>query len=85
MSGETDSGSGVITLDIAVSFKGSSLAIARVIISLKPKIPTSSPSSTTRAAFRRSAIISPASLKLVSGLTMVAGLPAKILRKVGDC
>jgi len=84
ISGVTDSGFGVITLVTSVSSKGSSFATQRDIMSLKPKIPTNSPSSTTSAALRASAIFTPASRTFVPGLTIVAGLPASRLRKVGE-
>mmetsp|Transcript_3739 Transcript_3739/g.8331 ORF Transcript_3739/g.8331 Transcript_3739/m.8331 type:complete len:283 (-) Transcript_3739:94-942(-) len=84
VSGDTDSGFGVMTVDTAVKSKGSSFAMARVIISLNPKIPTSWPLSTTNAALRASAIILPVSWIVVDGETMVDGLPAKMARSVGE-
>ena len=84
VSGVTDSGLGVITELTAVSSRGNSFAIALDIISLKPKMPTTSSSSTTRAALRASVITSPVSRRFVPGLTTVAGLPARRLRRVGD-
>ena len=59
-------------------------ATARVIMSLKPKIPTSLPFSTTSAAFLESAMRPAVSRKLVCGDTIVDGLPASRLRNVGD-
>mmetsp|Transcript_13873 Transcript_13873/g.38368 ORF Transcript_13873/g.38368 Transcript_13873/m.38368 type:complete len:362 (-) Transcript_13873:3308-4393(-) len=79
-SGVTVSGLGVMTSLTGVSSSGSPRAIARVIISLKPKTPTSSPaSSTTRAAFRCSAIRSPASRIVVEVLTIVGAPMVKRL------
>jgi len=84
VSGDTASGFGVITVDTGVRSSGSSLAMARLIMSLKPKIPTNLPLSTTNAALRASAIIIPVSCNVVRGDTIVDGLPAKIVRKVGE-
>jgi len=84
VSGNTDSGLGVITVETCVNSRGSSFATARLIISLKPNIPTSSPSLTTSAAFRDPAITSPVSCRVVLGRTTVAGFPASKLRRVGE-
>ena len=73
-----------MTFDTAVRFNGNSFAMALVIMSLKPKIPTSRPFSTTNAALRASAIMEPVSWIDVDGETMVDGLPARILRRVGE-
>jgi len=83
ISGKTVSGLGVITDDTAVSSKGSSFATQRLIQSLKPKIPTSSPSSTTNAAFLASAILIAQSRTFVPGFTTVDARPCRILPSVG--
>ena len=85
MSGDTDSGLGVMTDATDVCSRGSSFATALLIMSLKPKIPTSSPSwSTTRAAFFASAMDMAVFFKFVPGDTIVAGLPASRVRSVGE-
>jgi len=84
ISGDTDSGSGVMTSLTSVCSRGSSLATALLIMSLKPKMPTNLPSSTTRAAFLASDMTVAVSFRLVSGDTIVAGFPASKLRSVGD-
>ena len=79
MSGDTDSGFGVITVDTGVKAKGNSLATASDIdiMSLNLNMPTNRPFLTTSVAFRASAIICPVSWIVVGGETMVDGLPAK--------
>mmetsp|Transcript_1615 Transcript_1615/g.2632 ORF Transcript_1615/g.2632 Transcript_1615/m.2632 type:complete len:202 (+) Transcript_1615:499-1104(+) len=84
ISGDTVSGSGVITCDTGVDSRCNPFATARDIISLKPKIPTKRPFSTTKDALRASAILIPVSRRFVCGDTIVAGFPANKLRKVGD-
>ena len=84
VSGDTDSGFGVITVDTGVKSRGNSLATARDIMSLNPNMPTNRPFSTTSAAFRASAILCPVSWIVVDGETMVDGLPAKTVRRVGE-
>ena len=84
VSGDTASGLGVITEDTLVSSKGNSFAMARLIMSLKPKMPSNFPFFTTKAAFRASAIIAPTSWREAVGGTIVDGLPAKMLRSVGE-
>ena len=84
VSGDTDSGLGVMTAETKVLSNGNSLAMALVIMSLKPKIPTSKLFSTIKAAFRASAIISPTVCKVELGLTMVDGFPARTDLRVGD-
>jgi len=83
-SGDTNSGFGVITFDTGVLSRGSSFATALVIMSLKPKIPTNSPFSTTNEAFLDSDINMPASLMEELGLTIDLGFPASKLRSVGE-
>ena len=83
-SGETDSGLAVITADMLVVSSGKSFATALVIMSLNPNIPTKRPLSTTNAAFRRSAISSPASWTEVVRETIVAGLPTNKLLSLGE-
>jgi len=73
-----------MTDDTVVSSRGSSWAITVLIISLNVKIPTSFPSSTTKAAFLLSAIFMPASRTVVSGHTIVLGWPFKRLPREGD-
>ena len=84
ISGDTDSGLGVITVLTTVCSRGNSFATALLIISLKPNIPTSLPFSTTNAAFFASAIATAVFLRLVPGVTIVAGLPERRLRNVGE-
>jgi len=83
VSGVTVSGLGVITDEMSVSSSGSSLATQRPMQSLKPKIPTNSPSSTINADFLDSVIFIAASRTFVPGLTIVDGRPDKILPSVG--
>jgi len=84
VSGDTDSGFGVMIVVTSDSSNGSSFAIALDIMSLKETMPTSRPSSTTSAALRASDIIIPASRQFVPGRTIVAGRPANRLRSVGE-
>ncbi|KAL3783576.1 hypothetical protein ACHAW5_007884 [Stephanodiscus triporus] len=84
VSGDTDSGFGVITVDTGVKSKGNSFATARIIMSLNPNIPTNRPFSTTNAALRASAILCPVSWIVVNGETMVDGLPAKTVRRASS-
>mmetsp|Transcript_13873 Transcript_13873/g.38369 ORF Transcript_13873/g.38369 Transcript_13873/m.38369 type:complete len:346 (-) Transcript_13873:2270-3307(-) len=83
ISGETASGSGVMTVSTVVDSSGNSLATARVIMSLKPKIPISFPSSTIKEAFLFSVMIAAASRMDVDRSTIVLERPANKLRRVG--
>jgi len=58
------------------------LDTTRFSMSLKPKIPTSSPPSTTKAALRFSDMTVAASITLVSGETIVFGVPERMLPNV---
>ena len=80
-SGDTASGFGVITCEIADE-RDMSFARTRVIMSLKVNTPTSTPLSTISEALRSCAIRIPASWIVDVGLTTVFGLPARTPRRV---
>mmetsp|Transcript_36713 Transcript_36713/g.88755 ORF Transcript_36713/g.88755 Transcript_36713/m.88755 type:complete len:220 (-) Transcript_36713:7826-8485(-) len=82
ISGPTASGSGVMTSNTKVDSGSEPLDTTRFSMSLKPKIPTSSPPSTTKAALRFSDMTVAASITLVSGETIVFGVPERMLPNV---
>jgi len=83
-SGNTWRGCGVMMLVTVVTSNGTCFATAFSIIFFTVTIPTSLPESTTSAALSSRAIMIPASKTLVSGLTIVEGLPVNKLLSVGD-